>query len=521
MNSFIQRHGAAVIGILHGFDRLRLRGTKRLLCHVGGMLNFLWQAQVLLKDFKTYALQTTAALRHATEQTAQQAERPLLYLPSSSASKEDEARAIAERDGVRQGLVCVLSSVEPCWSYEIYRNRTSKELELRGGLRKCLHYYHYFLDPELGWLHARLQTWFPFTMHVCLNGREWLARQMQAASIGYVRRDNCFVEVADVERAQGLLDAQLRTDWPTLLNRIARQVNPIEAQCFGAHPVPYYWSADQSEWASDVLFRSAADLARVYPRLVQHGLLHLHSGDVMRFFGKQLGSPGERFGRFKTEVISDLKERLEGVRVKHRVNDNSVKMYDKQGSVLRVETTINDAHDLKVYRAKEGDEDGPKQWRYLRKGIADLHRRAAVSQKANERYLETLAAVEDTTPLAELTAELCQPVRWQGKRVRALNPLAADDAALLAAVSRGEFTLNGFRNSDLRPLLFGAQQVDSVQQRRQSAAVTRKLRMLRAHRLIRKVPKTHRYVLSDYGRRAITALLAARQADAAKLTAAA
>src|SRR5215831_2029890 len=185
MNSFIQRHAAAVIGFLNGFDRLRLRGTKRLLAHVGGMLNFLWQAQVLLKDFKCFALEATAALRKATEELVEQAGRPLLYLPSSSTSKEDTARSIAERDGIRQGLVCVLSSVEPCWSYEIYRNRTTQELELRGGQRKCLHYYHYSVDPELGWLHARVETWFPFTMHVCLNGREWLARQMQAAGSGH------------------------------------------------------------------------------------------------------------------------------------------------------------------------------------------------------------------------------------------------------------------------------------------------------------------------------------------------
>lgn len=294
MNSFLLRHQASVLGMLNGFDRLRLRGTKRLLAHVGGMMSFLWQARVLLKDFKDRALEATAALRRATEQTAQRQGRPLQYLPSSAADKEAQARAVAQRDGVREGLVCVLSSVEPCWSYEMHRNRATKELQLQGGLRKCLHYYHYFLDRELGWMHARVQTWFPFTINVCLNGREWLARQLQAAGIGYQQRANCFVEVADVQRAQALLDAQLQTDWPARLGGIAQQVQPvpIEEQLFGVHPVPYYWSVDQSEWASDVMFRSPAALAQLYPQLVQHGLFHLHSGDVMRFLGKRLGSPG-------------------------------------------------------------------------------------------------------------------------------------------------------------------------------------------------------------------------------------
>jgi len=521
MKRFLQRLTGNVLGSLSGFDRLRFRGTKRLLASVKGMLSYLWQMDLLLKDFKAHALSMTEQIRAATEQAAQAAGRPVQYLPSSSQSKEELARQIAARDGIRAGLIAVFSCVEPCWSYEIHRNRSHQHIELQGGQRKCLHYYHYFLDPQLGFLHARLQTWFPFSMHICLNGREWLARQMQATGISYVQRDNCFVAVSDCVRAQTLLDQQLRVDWPSLLEEIAQRVNPVQEQMLAACPVPYYWSVDQSEWATDVLFRSAADLAQWYPRWLRFGMESLHSRDVMRFLGRKVPAEGYGRGNFTSEVVTDLKERPEGIRLKHRLNNNSIKMYDKQGSVLRVETTINDARDMKVYRPKEGDETGAKQWRYLRKGVADLHRRAQVSQAANERYLESLAAVEETTPLGELAASLCQPVRWQGRRVRALNPLAADDAALLAAVNRGEFAINGFRNRDLRELLFGSAEVSAQEARRQSSKVTRQLRLLRGHRLIRKVPKTHRYVLSDKGRQSIAALLAARQANTATLTQAA
>ena len=130
MNGFILRHAASVMGVLNGFDRLRLRGTKRLLAPVGGMFNFLWQQGVLLKDFKGYVLEVTDRIRRTTEQLAEQAGRPQLYLASSSTKKEDVARQIAERDEIREGLICVLSSVEPCWSYEIHRNRQTRELEL-------------------------------------------------------------------------------------------------------------------------------------------------------------------------------------------------------------------------------------------------------------------------------------------------------------------------------------------------------------------------------------------------------
>ena len=163
-------------------------------------------------------------------------------------------------------------------------------------------------------------------------------------------------------------------------------------------------------------------------------------------------------------MVSDLGTRVEGLRIKHRVNKNSIKMYDKQGSVLRVETTINNADEFKVYRPVEGDPQGECDWRRLRRGVADLHRRAQVSQAANERYLAALEPVDQSTPLGELVRQVTCPVTWQGRRVRGLRPLSADDMELLSAVSHGEFTINGFRNRDLREILFDA--TDSQNQHR-------------------------------------------------------
>ncbi|MBU0718608.1 MAG: hypothetical protein KJ749_10200 [Planctomycetes bacterium] len=521
MMAFVQRHAGSVIGVLNGFDRLRLRGTKRLLAHVGGMMNFLWQERVPLKEFGAYAAAATDRIRRATERMAEAAGQAVRYVSSSLVSKEDLVRRIVEEREIRDGLICILSCVEPCRSYEIHRNRHKREIELQGGWRKCLHYYHYYHHPKLGLLHVRLQTWFPFNVHVCLNGREWLARQMDAAGIGYVRRDNCFVDIADVPRAQALMDRQLKTDWPRLLDGLLTRVNPVERDLFRRTPVPYYWSVDQSEWATDVMFKSPEALAALYPRLLRHGMQNLSSVDVMRFLGRRVPAHNGRYGTFKGEVVSDLRERPEGIRVKHRLNRNSIKMYDKQASVLRVETTINDARDMKVYRPKEGQARGPKQWRYMRKGVADVHRRAQVSQRANERYLDSLAAVESGTALGELTERLCRPVAWKGKRVRALNPLSMEDARLLEMVNRGEFALHGFRNRDLRTMWYGPKPAEKQEIRRQSAAITRKLRMLRAHGVIQKVQKTHRYVLTRQGTTSITALLSARAADTAKLLSAA
>jgi hypothetical protein len=512
MQSFMERHQDKIKGVLSGLDRIRFRGTLRSIAHPWGLKHYLLAAGIYLKDFKEYVLGLSRKVIQATTRLADEAHRPLQYLPQSTTSKEDRARAIAQRDGITQGLIAIFSTIELCWSFEVILNPSSRFLEIRSSKRKCLHYYHYYLDPDFGLLHARVQTWLPFTMHVCLNGRERLARQMDQAGLSYVQRDNCFTDVSNFTQAQALFDQQKRFAWSTWLDRLAARAQPAHQALFGGKPLSYYWSIDESEWATDVLFHTPADLARLYPRLVRHGIETLSSRDVLRYLGRKQPDHCPT-----AEVLSDFQVRPEGTRVKHRLNRNALKMYDKQQSVLRVETVINNPEDFKVYRTAEGREDSPKAWLKMRKGVADLPRRASVSQAANERYLEGLATVEEKTALGELAARVCRRAKWKGRPVRALNPFAEADARLLTAVSRGEFALNGFRNRDLRPLLFGDRPVEAAEAKRQAAAVTRHLRLLQAHHLIRKVAHTHRYLLSNLGQRTIAALLAARQADTATL----
>jgi hypothetical protein len=511
MQSFIQKHHEKIKGVLSGLDRIRFRGTLRAIAHEWGMRRFLEARNVLLKNFKDFALYLTRQVRAASEASAEKQGRPFIYLRSSQTNKEEQALAIARRDGIRQGLIAVFATQEMGWSFEVV-SQANGFLGLQGRERRCNHYYHYYLDPQFGLLHARVQSWLPFNIYVCLNGRERLARQMAQAGVRYRQRDNCFVDIGDFGRAQELLDSQVRFPWSRWLGRLARRVQPAHAALFGSKPIDYYWSVDESEWATDIVFRSPRHLAPLYPPLVRHGIETLSSRDVLRYLGRKQPEHCPT-----AEVISSYAVRPEGTRVKHWVNHNAIKMYDKEQTILRVETVINNVHDFKVYRTAEGDERGAKAWRKLRKGVVDLPRRAEVSQAANERYVEGLTAVESKTPVGELAADVCRRATWKGRPARALNPLADTDARLLEAVMHGEFAINGFRNRDLRPLLFTAPSTDATECKRQSAAVTRRLRLLRAHRLIHKVAHTHRYVLSDHGRHVITALLALRKADTKQL----
>jgi hypothetical protein len=465
---------------------------------------------ILVKGFKDFALALTERLKQQAKEAAEAAKRPIIYLNNSAQSKDELAREIGSEDRIKEGLIAVFSAVEPCTAYTVRGNRQTKMLDLRLERSRCTHLYHYYRHPKFGLVYVRTQTWLPYAVDIGLNGRERLARQMSEAGLRFDQRGNCFVRVSDPQAAQALLDEQLKTDWAKELDALLAQAHPLLPSLGRPIGQDYYWSASQTEFATDVLFRDPAQLAKFYSQWLHHGIRTFASEDVLRFLGRPAPA------RFCGDIATTLKHRPEGVRLKHMVNGNSLKTYDKEGRILRVETTIVNPREFRVYRASETSSDKTNKWLRMRSGVADLWRRAEVSRAANTRYLNALASAADTTPLHELVKPTCRAITVDGQRYRALNPWA-QDAALLETISRGEFALNGFRNRDVRRHLY-APTTNPDEQRRRSAAITRKLALLRAHCLIKKVSGTHRWILTENGRQVVTALLAARQANVEQLT---
>jgi hypothetical protein len=512
MKSFLSRFGSFILFVLSGFDRLRFRGESRLLNHALGVNSYLIQRRILLKDFAEHAQALTETLRLQTLASAKKLDVPVLHLNSPDQDKEAAALQLARRHHKTQGRIALLTCVEGCRSYRIRKN-TAGLIEVRKEPSKCLHYYHYFQHPRVGLCYVRLQTWFPFIIHIGLNGREWLVQQLQRCGQTFKRRDNLLLAVADPHQAQRLLDEQRHTDWPTLLDDLVRPIHPLWSYLNETARTPYHWMTEQSEWATDFVFRSPRALASWYPRWLRHGLETLQCQDVLRYFGKKV--PARCCG---DKVTINLATRAEGARLKFWHNTNSLKFYDKAANAFRIETTINQPKDFRVWRTSERQpDDAPKAWLEMRKGVADLDRRAEVSQAANNRLADSLASIADTTPLGKLLEPLGRPVFEKGRRrARPLNPLTGADGTLLRCLAQGQFLLNGFRNRDLRFALHG-ETADHDQRRRQSAAITRQLALLRCHGLIVKVPKTHRYLLSAAGKHITTALLAAHASDVNRL----
>lgn len=501
--------------VLSGFDRLRFCGESRLLNHAGGVNRYLFQQPLLRKDFTEHCAQLTQRWRLETQARAQREGVPVQYLNRPLIDKEARALELARLHGRTSGRIALLTCQESALTYRLRKNDQGF-FEPRKETVRCNHLYHYFLHERFGLCYVRLQTWFPYTVRVGLNGRLGLARALEQRGVPFQRHRNLLTAIDDPGLAQPLLDEQPRAAWPAVLQELVQPIHPLWDYLH--HPVhtPYYGMTEQSEGATDVVFRSPADLARWYPRWLRHGLETLQCHDVLRYLGKKVPQA------CTSEVHIDLRTRPEGTRLKFWYQSNSGKFYNQENAqqpvALRVEFTQNNVAGYKVFRTKEGeDAAAPKSWQQLRKGVADLDRRADIGQAVNHRFLESLATVAETTPLGQLLEPLGRPVVQEGRRVaRALHPLTGAEGELLRLLAQGDFLVHGFRNRDLRVRRHG-ECADAEQRRKQSAAITRQLALVRAHGLIVKVQKSHRYHLSAEGKRIVAALRAAHAADVGRL----
>jgi len=504
MDTFLSIHQDNIVGTLSMFDRMIFKGHLTGFFPKGAFGAYLSRQGVLLKDFGNYVQDCTKKLKAHIEGMAQEAGRPLQYLSSSKGqSQEDLARSIVERDGMTEGLVCIFSVMETCMSFDVQGNRKTHQLEVVRRLRKCVHYYCYYLDAEFGLMHIRLQSWFSFDIQVYLNGREWLARQLDQRNIAYQRYDNKLTHIADLQTAQALCERFAQRKWVRVLKAFAGHVNPLLAAIRKAGFGDYYWTLAQAEYATDVFFRDRAALEALLPALMELSMTAFSAEDVLRFLGRKL------HGNFQGQITADRKKRPQGQRVKHRMQGNSIKWYDA-ANLLRIETTINQPREFRVLRIVDTPQGCKRRWQPMGKGVANLWRYAQVGRQANYRYLNALAYAQPTgKAIAELEG-LCHPKIQQDKRCARFNPITQADCTLFSAVLSGEHTLIGFRNKDLQAHLYPKPAMTHIEQRQRSAHVTRLVAKLRGHGLISKVKDSRLYRSTPRGFRLMSAAIHCR-----------
>jgi hypothetical protein len=489
-NDFVAKFRSHIVATLGCFDRVIFKGhlpfggDRHLNFFVDGVL------RMRRKDFLPFLEQCSQALVDHAKALASQADAPYIHLQDLH-GKEATIHKLLNQRRHSAGLVAVLCCMETCRTVKLLHGQGRPYLAYRRRPQRVL--YFYFVDPDFGLLYLRLQTWFPFTAQAYVNGHEWLARQLHQHASGFAQCDNAFSQLDDPALAQRLANRFAHLPWVKQLDRWFRSINPLLNQPW-LEGRRYYWVIAQAEYSTDVLFRSPGELADLYPRLLDHAALQFSAQDILTFLGRRLHPC------FDGEVLTSCKkDRQPGARIKHRVKNNWLKMYDKFGRILRIETVINQPREFKVRRWRTRRGRRQLLWCPMNKGVANFYHYHDVAAAANRRYLNALAVVERPCASAKQAERVSAPVRFHGRRRRALNLLRPEEQRLFFAVLQGESRLHGFRNRDVARVLFPHPPATQAQKRSRTAHISRLLQLLRAHGLIAKIPRSQRYRITAKG----------------------
>jgi hypothetical protein len=493
MQLLTERYARQILGTLSCYDRLMVTGTLPGVCHAEGMASYLRAYGILFKDFPRFAEPLRDEIRENAERLARENRLEIEFIRRhDSFRKEDRIQEILRQRGDHPGLVHIFSAMERCSSYEGWHDKQTGKNTLRHREGKCLHYYFYFIDPEFGLCFLRVPTWVPFRLQFYCNGHSWLAARLREAGIAFTQLDNTFTALGDFARAQELADTFSAEALHRLLDRLVQQYCPVLAHFGGT----YHWSLMQVEYATDIVFRRQRDLQPLYDALVRTAVHAVKAEHVATFLGRKLHP------LYQDEVGNDFHTRIQGTRIKHRMGPAALKMYDKQGLVLRLETTANDVSFFKHYREVE-HRDGTKQTKLapMQKTIHSLGALRELLTAANRRYLAFLSDLLDPSAGVKKVEKLASPARKDDRTYRGFNPFDKGDLDLFVALCRGEWQISGFQNRSLRRFL-----TDKT-----GPQVSRLLKRLHVHGLIRKMGRTYKYYLTKFGQEVVLTALKLRE----------
>jgi hypothetical protein len=491
MSQLKERYQSFVVGEVSCFDRVVINGTLTEICHKAAMAQYLLSRKERILDLPRVFEPMKAEIVANAKAIATAHGLKIEYIARRNFRKEKRIREILAERGDEPGLVHVFSAVEGVNTFRAGVRRDTGRPFIAPKQGKCLHYYFYFIDSDFGLCYLRVPTWAPYRLQFYFNGHNWLARRLSEEGIDYTLIDNAFVSIADFDRAQEIADEFPVRALHTRLDDLARLLCPAIRHFHSG----YHWSLMQVEYATDLIFTSVEALAPLYDHLVRTAAHAVKVDQIATFLGRRLDA------RFAGEIGNRFHTRIEGTSIKHFMGRASIKMYDKLGRVLRIETTVNDVTIFKHHRMVE-HRDGTQSMKTapVKKKIYSLGIMAELMAAANRRYLEFLAALDDPSDGARKLPKVAKTVRRDGRSHRGFNLFQTDDLAVFLAIARGEFAITGFRNRDMRRHLG-----------KTSQQVSRILKRLRLHGLIKIVGKRYKYYLTRIGRSVVSCALQLRE----------
>ena len=482
--SLLKRYAKQINGVYSCFDRVVINGTLPGFCYAGGMTSYLYTNKIRIFDYTKFVEPLRKEIRLNAEQIAKKNNLEIDFIRKKNFRKEQRIHDIIDKRGNHTGIVHIFSAMEPCSSYKPWHDKKTHKTFLKYIPGKCLHYYFYLIDDILGLCYVRVPTWCPFRLQIYFNGHNHLASALKKESVSFSQIDNMFVNFDSFEHAQAISD-QLTVDTiHKKLDIFADKFCPVIKK-LEQH---YHWSIMQAEYATDIVFNRQEDLQYIYDNLVRTAVHIVKPDNIATFFGKKL------HGNFQGQMGNNFNTRIEGTRVKHSMGPVSVKMYDKHSLVLRIETTVNDVSFFKHFRKVE-HRDGTQTRKLapMKKGIYSLTPLREVLHAANQRYLQFISAIDDVTAGVKKLNKLTKRIVKNERPYRGFSFFSDDDQKLFEIIARGEFNISGFQNKNIRQFW----------DTKNTGQISRLLKRLHVHGLIRKIGHTYKYYLSKFGQQVI------------------
>jgi hypothetical protein len=487
-----EKYDAVLDGVLNCYDRIIVIGSLPPLCYPHGMTKYLYVHGIRIFDYTQFAKPLGDHIRANAAEVARSNGLEIEFIRKKNFRQEERIKEILERRGHHAGLVHIFAAMERCDSYQPWHDKTTGKTYVKRDSGKCLHYYFYFIDEELGLCYLRVPTWCPFRLQFYFNGHHWLATQLKAQGIAFEMLENAFSSIADYERANQLAAQFDIARLHAKLDSLAQQYCPV-AQTLN---LAYHWSLMQVEYATDLVFKRQMDLQAFYPLLLETLIHAVKPADIATFLGRKL------HGNYQGEMGNRFNVRLLGTRIKHQMGPVSIKLYDKFGLILRIEVTVNDVSFFKHYRqVQHRDGTTTSAWAPMKKTIYSLPPLQDTLRAANQRYLKFISDLETPEVGVCKLQQLAETKVENAHRYKGFNLLAEEDTSFFRLLTRGEFFISGFTNQSLRHHL----------PYKSSSQVTRLLKRLRAHGLIKKVSRRYKYYLTELGRQVATMALKLRE----------
>jgi hypothetical protein len=415
METFARKYAPQIRGVISCFDRVVLSGTLPAIRYGEGMAAYMTSQGMKLFEYTSFVNRLRQELRDHAEKIAHEAGCPIEFIRRLDGfRKEDRVKEIVRQRGTQPGLVHIFSAMERCTAFQPWFNKRTGKTTLKVKDGKCLHYYFYFIDKHLGLCYLRVPTWAPFRLQFYFNGHNWLARKLDDQGVAFNLVDNAFVDISDFEEAQRLADSFNIRQLHRILDKYALLCCPVVARFQpGVH-----WCIMQIEYATDTVFRRREDLQRLYQPLVRTAVHAIKADHIAKFLGRKVVSQSS-----KTEIGTDLGTRIEGTRIKHWMAKSSLKMYDKYGVVLRLETTSNDVRNFRHYRkvVHRGGVGSSMKVAPVLKNIYSLNTMANLLRAANRRYEAFLCALEQPSVDLRHVNRIAAPVRKAGRNYHGFN----------------------------------------------------------------------------------------------------